>query len=262
VPRPTAKESRVRFDHRFRARIEVICATRTVRDALAAIQNDVMARWREGRPFATEPPKRGRATPEPCWYEHWLCRQAGVVVGIEDRGREVVPMLLLSLTTKAALEGRAARVKFPQNLLEEREYDLWEISRTAPLSQIIEDVTVEWGELQTQRERRGARFRASRRRGSSAVRQALALEAYRKRLNGHSWAEVAQAVGKSSSSIRAAVADVCAATGLPRPDRGTSIPELPASDCDRCPKRRSPSQACADCPVIAHLRRFLSDYEE
>jgi hypothetical protein len=258
LARPTSKQSRLRFERRSRVKLEALCQTPTIRDALKAIEQDVEARWKAGLPFATEPPMRGRVTPEPCWYEHWQCRQAGVLVGIEDRGREL-PMIYLSLSIKAEIEDLAVRLVFPQDLLREQEYDLWEIRRDAPLSRVIEDLTVQWEDLQKQREKRRARFSARRSRGPSSARQALGLEAYRRRLAGQTWEEISRVLERSSSTLRSAVNDLCDATSLPHPIRGNSIPDLPIVDCDNCPRRRSPIHPCADCPVAAHLKRYLPD---
>jgi hypothetical protein len=258
VARPTAEQARVRFETRFRARVEELRQIPEVRAALETIERDVLARWKSGKPFATELPKRGRQTPEPCWYEHWLCRQNGLLVGIEDRGREL-PMLHFSLTPRVAQKGLAARVLFPQELLREREYDLWEIKRDASLTDIFEDLRFQYEELRAQRERRGVAFRASGRKGPSSSRRLAALEAYRRRLNGQTWPEVARALGRSSSAIRAAVADLCAAAGLPRPQQGVAPPDLPVADCDNCPRRPSPWRACVDCPVMAHLKKHFPD---
>ena len=278
MARPSAKTAKIRFEKRRDARVRTKCEHREVRKSLAAIQQEAMRRFQSGEPVAEPVPKGPSRGPlSRISLDLAICRSHGVSAWIEDRGSQP-PVVVLGLTLRTEGEGLAARLKYPQHFLRPAEYDLWEIRRDAPLYQILEDVAYQWQELKSDRDRRREvqAGRASLRslfdpdelgserprpRGRSVERWLWSIEAYRRRQQDETWPEIAAALGKGESTVRRAVDDLCRQTGLPKPGKGTVLPDAPMIDCNNCPKRRSPSEACDECPWPAYADQYVGPPE-
>jgi hypothetical protein len=254
MPLPTHKSARLRFEQRNRAAIEERLAHPEAQDALARFRSEIERRWRAGDLIHERGGAARHGPAEPGWFDALILSGHGlhVTVGTGDANG---PEILVSPSVEAEQAHRAARLAHPQNLLGPAEYDTWEIRRDAPLARVLDDLIPTWIDLNAERQRLYGGGASGR--GESAARRLVALEAYRRRLNGESWPALARAFRKGESTLRRAVSDICGRAGLPLPAKGTVVPDLPDVDCDSCPKRRSYSRPCRECPVIRHLDRYL-----
>lgn len=271
MAKPTAAQAELRFEKRYEARLREKIEIPEVRDAVAVIQRESTRRWKGGEPLGAtlEPPlKVSQAPSSPFWLEEAVCRCNGVGVRVEDRGSKP-PLVRLSLRLEVEGQGQFARVQYPQDLLSPNEYDVWEISREGPLGQILEDVEYQWRELYQERQRRrgGGMFDANAppaplpTRGRSTNRTLWAIEAYRRRLEGQKWREIALALKKGQSTLRRAVADFSERARLPKPKPGAVLPDAPQVDCDNCTKRLAPGEPCRDCPWLVYADSHLGPGE-
>jgi hypothetical protein len=258
MARATAQQAKSSFDKRYKARVLLKCEIPAVRKALLTIRRGYWKRWKEGEPVETPIPPKGPSWgfTEPFYPEVGICRSNGVEVRVKDHG-EKPPTVFLSLTLEAEREDWAARLH-PESLLSSGDYDRWEIKRDAPLSRVLEDVEYQWRELRDERARLQLLETGDSCRGESTDRLLCAIEAYRRRCHDETWREIAIALNKGESTLRRAVTDLCERTKLPKPAKGTALPDSPDSDdCDNCAKRHSPSQPCKDCPWTAYIGRHF-----
>jgi hypothetical protein len=251
-----ASQIRIRVEARFELQLKVVCERSEVREALEEIRADLEARWKAGRALSPLVGKPVRKAPDWLWDPHQVCRENGIVARVEVvKGK--APQVKVAFTAKGARAHLAARLVYPQNLLGAGDFDLFEISRHAPMSRIVEDLKVELEELRAERERRGAVIRRFGSAGSRTDVFLRAVEAYRRRSQGATWPELARDLKWSSAAMRRAVSNLCAATGLPSPKKGVVLPDRPDVDCDGCAMRTSPTTTCATCPLLAHFERCL-----
>jgi hypothetical protein len=259
MARATAQQVKIRFEKRFKSEILVKCEIPEVRKSLDTIRRGTWKRWKAGEPVELPTPPKGPrwGFAEPFWQEVGICRSNGVEVRMKDCG-EKPPTVFLSLTLEAEQEGLTARFQYPGRPLLPGEYDLWEIKRDAPLSRILEDVEYQWRERHDERRRLQLLDTRGSCQEKNTDRLLWSIEAYRRRYHGETFREIAIAMDKGQSTVRRAITDLCARTGLPKPRIGTALPDAPDSDdCDNCAKRHSPSQPCKDCPWTAYIGRHF-----
>ena len=269
MARATAQQVKLSFEKRFESELLAKCEIPEVRNALDTIRRGTWKRWKAHEPLSAEVPPESPSWgfAEPFWLEIGVCRRNGIEIRIDDNG-EKPPEVSIHMGIEAEQEGLAARLQYTQDLLSPGEYDLWEIKRDAPLSRVLGDVEYQWRELREDRNRLQLLERRGSCRGPSTDRLLWAIEVYRRRCHGETWREIAIALTKGPSTLRRALTDLCERTGLPKPDKGTVLPDSPDSDaCSNCTKRHSLSQPCKDCPWIAYMNRHLGppdlpDYED
>jgi hypothetical protein len=253
MARLTASQFGTQFDKRHEVRVKAIWSEPEVREALRAIGVELEALRETGGLVAGELglEQTGRLS-----ELRKTCHRHGLVVRIvvADSGKVEV---LVSLSLKAEHEELSARPFYMNDPMTDGEFDLWEISRDAPITRIVQDLTFRLRRLRGERRLRGAvrlKFGGSTSRTDLFLR---AIEVYRRRLQGDTWAELEKTMQWTSSPMRRAVSLLLEATGLPRPAKGVILPDRPREDCDGCKKRTSPMRPCAGCPYVAYVERVF-----